>query len=178
MQLRVANITPSLQFIFICYVICWKTGVILYYFFSWSLCFTSFLPWGFIIKVIYVAFESFIVSPVTFKSLIQLEFIFCVVFEVKIKFFFHMVINQCFSTTTEMNPSLLILHCLLYHKLFPGAPGWLGGLSNRLLTLSQVMISWFVSSSPVSGSALTVWGLLGILCLLSLSLPHPQINKH
>ena len=40
------------------------------------------------------------------------------------------------------------------------------------LIAAQVMISQFVSSSPVLGSALTALSLLGILCLL-LSLPLP-----
>ena len=45
----------------------------------------------------------------------------------------------------------------------------------KLLTSAQVMISRFMSSSPESGSVLTVQSLLGILSLsLSLSL---KINK-
>ena len=36
-------------------------------------------------------------------------------------------------------------------------------LSIRLLISAQVTISWFVSWSPESGSALTAWSLLGIL---------------
>ena len=52
-----------------------------------------------------------------------------------------------------------------------GAPGWLSRLSIWLLILAEVMISWSMGSSPTSGSALTVWSLLGILSLsLSLSL--------
>ena len=47
-------------------------------------------------------------------------------------------------------------------------PGRLSRLSVRLLISAQVSISQFVGSSPASGSALTVWSLLGIL---SLSLP-------
>ena len=40
-------------------------------------------------------------------------------------------------------------------------------------TSARVMISRFVSSSPVSGSGLMAWSLLPILCLpLSLPLPH------
>ena len=51
--------------------------------------------------------------------------------------------------------------------------GWLSQLSIQLLILAQVMISWFVSSSPTSGSELTVQNLLGILSLpLSLRLPN------
>ena len=48
-------------------------------------------------------------------------------------------------------------------------------LSIRLLTSAQVMISWFVSSSPILGSVLTVQNLLGILSL-SLSAPPPLIH--
>ena len=43
-----------------------------------------------------------------------------------------------------------------------GVPGWLSRLSVRL-NWFQVMISQFVSLSPTSGSALTVWTPLGIL---------------
>ena len=52
---------------------------------------------------------------------------------------------------------------------FLGAPGGLGRVSVRLLISAQVTISRFVGSSPVLGSARTVWSLLGILSL-SLSL--------
>ena len=66
-----------------------------------------------------------------------------------------------------------------------GAPGWLSRVSVRLLILAQVMISQFMSSSPTSGSALTVQTLLWILSLSpSLSVPPPltcvlslKINK-
>ena len=51
-----------------------------------------------------------------------------------------------------------------------GAPEWFSQLGNRLLVLARVMISWFVGSSPTSGSKLMVWSLLEILSLsLSLS---------
>ena len=53
-----------------------------------------------------------------------------------------------------------------------GAPGWLSWLSIELWISAQVMISWFVGSSPASGCSLTVWSLVGILSLL-LSLPLP-----
>ena len=56
------------------------------------------------------------------------------------------------------------------------------------LTLAQVMISWFMSSSPMSGSVLTALSLelLWILCLPlsappivhTLSLSLSKINKH
>ena len=46
-----------------------------------------------------------------------------------------------------------------------GAPGWLSQLSIRLLITDQVMISWFMSLSSMSGSELAVQSLLGILSL-------------
>ena len=52
---------------------------------------------------------------------------------------------------------------------YPGAPGWLSQLSIGLLISTQVMISQFVSSSPMLGSVLTVWSLLRILSPLSAS---------
>ena len=55
-------------------------------------------------------------------------------------------------------------------RLTVGAPGWLSRLGVRLLVSAQVTISWFVGSSPASGSSLTVRSLLGTL---SLSLPLP-----
>ena len=61
-----------------------------------------------------------------------------------------------------------------------GAPGWLSRLRVQLLLSAQIVISQCVSSSPASGSVLTVQGLLGISSLsLSLSLPlsQEQINK-
>ena len=45
----------------------------------------------------------------------------------------------------------------------PGATGWLSRLSVPLLTSTQVMMSWFVSSSPTLGSVLSAQSLLGIL---------------
>ena len=45
----------------------------------------------------------------------------------------------------------------------PRAAGWLSQLSIQLLILAQVMISQFVSSSLISGSALAVQSLLRIL---------------
>ena len=44
-------------------------------------------------------------------------------------------------------------------------------------TSAQVMISWFVSSSPTSGSVLTVQSLEPALDSVSLSLPLSKINK-
>ena len=54
-------------------------------------------------------------------------------------------------------------------------PGCLSQLSIQLLISAQVMISQLVSSSPASGSALAVQGLLGILSL-PLSLPLPCLG--
>ena len=45
-------------------------------------------------------------------------------------------------------------------------PGWLSWLSVQLLLLAQVMISRIVGLSPVLGSQLTAWSMLGILSLL------------
>ena len=50
---------------------------------------------------------------------------------------------------------------------------WLTQLSNQLLILPQVMISWLMGSSPMLSSVLTIRNLLGIL---SLSFSHSQ-NK-
>ena len=70
--------------------------------------------------------------------------------------------------------------------MFRGA--WVAQLVKRP-TSAQVMISQFVGSSPTSGSVLTTWSLLQILCLslciptllaqcLSVSLSRSKINKH
>ena len=48
-------------------------------------------------------------------------------------------------------------------SLFYVAPGWLSWFSIQLMVSAQVMVSWFMSSSPTSGSVLTVCSLLGIL---------------
>ena len=59
--------------------------------------------------------------------------------------------------------------------------------SVKCLTLAQIIISQFVGSDAMSGSVLTAWSLLQILCLpLSLALPHlcsvsvslSKISKH
>ena len=42
-------------------------------------------------------------------------------------------------------------------------PRWLSWLSVPLLISAQVLISRFVSSSPMSSSALRAWSLLGLL---------------
>ena len=78
-------------------------------------------------------------------------------------------------------------------KLFQG--GWVAQ-SVKLPTLAQVVISQFVSSSPMSGFVLTAWSLAPdldsvspslsalpplVLCLslsVSLSLSLSKINKH
>ena len=61
-----------------------------------------------------------------------------------------------------------------------GASGWLSRLSGLLFVSAQVVILQFVSSSPTSGSVLTVQSLLGILSLsvsLSLSLSLSRVGK-
>ena len=70
-------------------------------------------------------------------------------------------------------PTPLLTCCLSKKKKKKeGVPGLLNQLSLPLLVSDQIMISWFVSVSPASGSVLTVWSLFGILFLpFSLSLP-------
>ena len=73
-------------------------------------------------------------------------------------------------------------------KMNPSWGTWVAQLvSVQLLISAQVMISWFMGSSPVSSSVLTAQSLLGILSTsvsaspllsLSLSLPPPPPNKH
>ena len=64
-----------------------------------------------------------------------------------------------------------------------GAPEWLSQLSIWLLILAQVMISWFMSSSPASGSVLTACFGFCVsisLCLFpahALSLSHSLKNN-
>ena len=76
-----------------------------------------------------------------------------------------------------------LLYCqispiIFYNKFLElGVPGWLRWVSIRLLISAQVTISWFVSSSPMSGSALTVWSLLRILSP-PLSTPPPCSLVH
>ena len=55
--------------------------------------------------------------------------------------------------------------------------GPLGGWVSEPPTSAQVMISQFVSSSPVSGTVLTMWNLLGIASL-SLSLKINKLKKN
>ena len=69
-----------------------------------------------------------------------------------------------------------------------GRGAWVAPSAEHL-TSAQVMISWFMDSSPEVGFALTTWGLPQILCLplslplpcslsISLSLSFSKINKH
>ena len=72
-------------------------------------------------------------------------------------------------------------HCLKHSELTcPGASWGLSRLSLQPLILAQVTLSRFVSSSPVSGSVLTMQNLLGIISLslcpsLSLSLSQNKL---
>ena len=63
-----------------------------------------------------------------------------------------------------------------FKSCYFGAPGWFCCLSVRFLILAQVVISWFVGSSPTFVSVLTAWSLL---CILSPppSLPLPCLRS-
>ena len=65
-------------------------------------------------------------------------------------------------------------------RVNPGAPGWLSWLSIQLLILVQVMISWFMSLSPMSGSEGFSFSLSLclplLMCTCSLSLSLKEIN--
>ena len=56
-----------------------------------------------------------------------------------------------------------------------GAPGWLNPLSIQLFILAQVMIPWFLSSSPALGSVLTAQSLEPDLDSVSLSSSAPPL---
>ena len=58
-----------------------------------------------------------------------------------------------------------------------GAPGWLIWSSIRILVSALVTVSRFVSSSPLSGSVLTVKFLLEILSLLLCPSPALSFSK-
>ena len=66
-----------------------------------------------------------------------------------------------------------------------GAPGWFSWLSVQLLVSAQVMISWFMSSSPHqvhAGGAESAWDSLSLLLsvspLLMLSLKINKLKKN
>ena len=61
-----------------------------------------------------------------------------------------------------------------FRMWFLGAPEWLSWLTGQLLVSAQVTISWFVGSSPTSGSAMTMQcrTCLGFSLSASLSLLH------
>ena len=63
-----------------------------------------------------------------------------------------------FAHKTVIPPRCIIISIPI--KKGGGAPGWLSQLSIQHLVSAQVMISPFVSSSPMSGSVLTVQSLL------------------
>ena len=60
-----------------------------------------------------------------------------------------------------------LVRCFMFKPHSRGVPGCFSQLSVLLLVSAQVMISWFMSSSPASGSALTAQSRLGILSLSS-----------
>ena len=66
---------------------------------------------------------------------------------------------------------------ILRQGLICRTPAWLSQLYTRLLILAQVAISWFVRTSPPSGSALIAQDLLRILSLPH-SLPLPHLLTH
>ena len=67
----------------------------------------------------------------------------------------------------------VLIYQVANEKECVGAPGWFSRSNGQLLISAQVMISRFVSLSPVSGSVLTAWSLLGSLSLpFSLPLPY------
>ena len=80
------------------------------------------------------------------------------------------------STWPETCEKMLHIHScreMQIKSTSAGAPVWLSQLSIQLLLSAQVMNLQFVSSSPASGSVLTVWSLLGSLSLpLYLPIPH------
>ena len=95
-------------------------------------------------------------------------------------FKFNYIMNECLLIKKSNNIKLFHVlcqkipleyqPCLWYSKFLAlGVPWWLSWLSIWLLISSQVTISWFGLWGSVSGSALTVWGLLGILSSPSLS---------
>ena len=66
--------------------------------------------------------------------------------------------------------------------MFVSRDAWVAQLVEHL-TLAQIMISWFMGSSPALGSLLSAKSPLWFLCTpLSLSLPHlhslSKISKH
>ena len=71
--------------------------------------------------------------------------------------------------------------CAVEVKKRTGAPQWLRWLSIQLLILAQGTISWFVSSSPTSGSLLSAKSPLSILCVPlsapSLLVLSPSLSK-
>ena len=79
--------------------------------------------------------------------------------------------NETIFKSTEICINSGMTHMKL-RTVLTGAPGWLSCLSIRFLISAQVMISWFMTLSPASSSALTVQSLLGILSP-SLSAPPP-----
>ena len=100
--------------------------------------------------------------------------IFCPQFHV---YFCNLTVFIVLILSRPLQKKIQLQTCLV------GAPGWLSWLSNPLLLPAQVTISWFVRSSPMLGSALSVepaWDSLPLP--RSLPLPHSlslslKINK-
>ena len=73
---------------------------------------------------------------------------------------------------------------IIFHEVFVqsynllGAPGWLIWLSTPLLVLAQVMISWFVGSNSMLGSALTVLGIHSLALALKINKTLKKVIIH
>ena len=77
-----------------------------------------------------------------------------------------------------MHWAVMALGAKVTHWGGGGGTWWFSQLSISLLISAQVIISWFVGSSPTLGSALTAWNLLGILSGLSLPFPYSYTGTY
>ena len=82
---------------------------------------------------------------------------------------FHLYAPHYKSTNSQSLPHYVPVNFIIFKVNYTiGVPGWLSWLSFQLLVLAQVMISRFMSSSPASGSVLTVQSCLGFFLSFSL----------
>ena len=84
------------------------------------------------------------------------------------------VIHQRLWMNGPTNKEPVTLRLIKRHL---GAPGWLSGFSLWLLVAAQVMMSWFMGSSPASGSALPAQSPLGILSVSLSVCPFPTCTS-